>query len=99
MQTELLHVAGSSATGSFAGTSEAAGPSPTAGPAMRVRPSGEGPGRTSANFTSGLGVPTLDGLGPVGGADHTPEEWLDTSSVPARIALLAALIERLGRRR
>ncbi|MCG6498411.1 M20 family metallopeptidase [Kitasatospora sp. A2-31] len=51
-----------------------------------------------ANFLSGLGVPTLDGLGPVGGADHTPEEWLDTSSVPPRIALLAALIERLGRR-
>ncbi|RKE23585.1 M20/M25/M40 family metallo-hydrolase [Streptomyces sp. TLI_171] len=51
-----------------------------------------------ANLTSGLGIPTLDGLGPIGGADHTPEEWLDTASAPARIALLAALIERLGRR-
>ena len=64
---------------------------------LRVRGASTG-GVGDANFTSGLGVPTLDGLGPVGGADHTPEEWLDTSSVPARIALLAALIERLGRR-
>lgn len=50
-----------------------------------------------ANFTAGSGVPTLDGLGPVGGADHTPREWLDTTTVPARVALLAALITRLGR--
>ncbi|MCJ0872686.1 M20 family metallopeptidase [Streptomyces sp. AP-93] len=49
-----------------------------------------------ANFISGLGVPTLDGLGPVGGADHTPEEWLDTSTVPTRVALLASLIADLG---
>lgn len=51
-----------------------------------------------ANLTSGLGIPTLDGLGPVGGADHTPEEWLDTAGAPGRIALLATLVERLGRR-
>ncbi|MEU3460754.1 M20 family metallopeptidase [Streptomyces sp. NPDC006733] len=49
-----------------------------------------------ANLTSGAGTPTLDGLGPVGGADHSPQEWLDTTSVPARVALLAALIARLG---
>ncbi|MFI7005078.1 M20 family metallopeptidase [Streptomyces sp. NPDC050145] len=49
-----------------------------------------------ANTIAGTGVPTLDGLGPVGGADHTPEEWLDVSSVPARVALLARLIADLG---
>lgn len=49
-----------------------------------------------ANLTSGTGTPTLDGLGPVGGADHSPQEWLDTTSVPTRVALLAALIARLG---
>ncbi|MFE2475237.1 M20/M25/M40 family metallo-hydrolase [Streptomyces sp. NPDC059389] len=49
-----------------------------------------------ANFIAGLGVPTLDGLGPVGGADHTPQEWLDASTVPARVALLASLIADLG---
>ncbi|MFD3697948.1 M20/M25/M40 family metallo-hydrolase [Streptomyces sp. NPDC058646] len=49
-----------------------------------------------ANFIAGTGVPTLDGLGPVGGADHTPEEWLDTSTVPVRVALLASLVADLG---
>ncbi|MEU5069532.1 M20 family metallopeptidase [Streptomyces virginiae] len=49
-----------------------------------------------ANFIAGLGVPTLDGLGPVGGADHTPEEWLDTSTVPVRVALLVSLVAELG---
>lgn len=49
-----------------------------------------------ANIIAGVGVPVLDGLGPVGGADHSPEEWLDTTSVPARVALLAALVATLG---
>ncbi|WP_406360000.1 M20 family metallopeptidase [Streptomyces sp. NBC_00715] len=49
-----------------------------------------------ANLIAGTGVPVLDGLGPVGGADHTPGEWLDTASVPQRVALLAALIVSLG---
>ncbi|MEU3794409.1 M20 family metallopeptidase [Streptomyces fructofermentans] len=49
-----------------------------------------------ANLIAGTGVPVLDGLGPVGGSDHTPQEWLDTASVPQRIALLAALITYLG---
>ncbi|MFJ9718503.1 M20 family metallopeptidase [Streptomyces sp. NPDC101213] len=50
-----------------------------------------------ANLITGTGVPTLDGLGPVGGADHTPEEWLDTTSVAQRVAVLAALVAALGR--
>ncbi|MFD9607927.1 M20 family metallopeptidase [Streptomyces sp. NPDC059083] len=50
-----------------------------------------------ANLIAGMGVPTLDGLGPIGGADHTPQEWLDVTSVPQRIAVLAALIASLGR--
>jgi glutamate carboxypeptidase len=49
-----------------------------------------------ANLIAGTGVPTLDGLGPVGGADHTPQEWLDVSTAPERIAVLAALIADLG---
>ncbi|MCX4647705.1 M20 family metallopeptidase [Streptomyces sp. NBC_01446] len=49
-----------------------------------------------ANTIASTGVPTLDGLGPVGGADHTPEEWLDVSTVPARVALLASLLADLG---
>jgi glutamate carboxypeptidase len=50
-----------------------------------------------ANLIAGLGIPTLDGLGPIGGADHTPEEWLDITSVPSRVAILAATVARLGR--
>lgn len=49
-----------------------------------------------ANLIAGTGVPVLDGLGPVGGADHSPQEWLDTASVPERTALLAALVASLG---
>ncbi|MFJ8887719.1 M20 family metallopeptidase [Streptomyces sp. NPDC102402] len=49
-----------------------------------------------ANIIAGVGVPVLDGLGPVGGADHTPEEWLDVTTVPARVALLAGLVASLG---
>ncbi|GGV00262.1 glutamate carboxypeptidase [Streptomyces litmocidini] len=52
-----------------------------------------------ANLIAGTGVPTLDGLGPIGGADHTPKEWLDVTSVPHRIAVLAALVAALGHAR
>jgi glutamate carboxypeptidase len=33
----------------------------------------------------------LDGLGPIGGDDHSPSEWMDVNSVAPRVALLAAL--------
>ncbi|MBK3624569.1 M20 family metallopeptidase [Streptomyces sp. MBT49] len=49
-----------------------------------------------ANLIAGTGVPVLDGLGPVGGADHTPQEWLDTSTVAQRVTLLADLVAFLG---
>jgi glutamate carboxypeptidase len=40
-------------------------------------------------------VPSLDGLGPIGGDDHGPSEWLDLSSVVPRISLLAGILSRL----
>jgi glutamate carboxypeptidase len=52
-------------------------------------------GASDANTTSAAGVPTLDGLGPIGGDDHGPREWLDLSSVVPRICLLAGLLSRL----
>ncbi|MFH0242272.1 M20 family metallopeptidase [Streptomyces sp. HK10] len=55
-------------------------------------------GVADANFAAGAGLPVLDGLGPVGGGDHSPGEWLDLTSVVPRGALLAALISRLGTR-
>jgi glutamate carboxypeptidase len=52
-------------------------------------------GAADANLASAL-VPVLDGLGPIGGGDHSPAEWLDLTSVVPRTTLLAALITRLG---
>ncbi len=52
-------------------------------------------GASDANTTSAAGVPTLDGLGPVGGDDHGPREWIDLRSVVPRIALLAGILSRL----
>ena len=43
-----------------------------------------------------MGVPTLDGLGPVGGDDHSPAEWIQRSSVVPRTTILAALIGSVG---
>jgi glutamate carboxypeptidase len=53
-------------------------------------------GASDANTTSAAGVPTLDGLGPVGGDDHGPKEWVDLTSVVPRVTLLAGLIARAG---
>ena len=54
-------------------------------------------GASDANTTSALGVPTLDGLGPIGGDDDSDREWVDLSSIVPRTALLAGLIARIGR--
>ncbi len=49
-------------------------------------------GTSDANYTSSYGIPTLDGLGPIGGLDHSPDEYLLANSVASRTALLAGLI-------
>jgi glutamate carboxypeptidase len=54
-------------------------------------------GASDANTTAGMGVPTIDGLGPVGGLDHSPGEYLEVDSIVPRTALLAALIAAIGR--
>jgi glutamate carboxypeptidase len=52
-------------------------------------------GASDGNTTSAAGLPTLDGLGPIGGDDHSADEWLDLSSVGPRTTLLATLIARV----
>ncbi len=52
-------------------------------------------GGSDASFASALGVPTLDGLGIVGGGYHTAEEWADPASLPFRAQLLAVTLTRL----
>jgi glutamate carboxypeptidase len=49
-------------------------------------------GASDANTTSGMGVPSLDGLGPIGGNDHSPGEYLDVESVVPRTTMLAGLL-------
>ena len=49
-------------------------------------------GGSDANTTAALGVPSLDGLGPVGGNDHTPLEYIETGSIVPRTTMLAALL-------
>jgi glutamate carboxypeptidase len=54
-------------------------------------------GASDANTTAGLGVATIDGLGPIGGLDHAPGEYLEVDSIVPRTVLLAALIAAIGR--
>jgi len=54
-------------------------------------------GAGDANTTSGMGVPTIDGLGPVGGRDHSPDEYLEVASIVPRTALVAALLLAISR--
>jgi glutamate carboxypeptidase len=50
-------------------------------------------GGSDGNFTAGLGIPTLDGLGGVGDGAHAAHEHILISELPRRAALLAGLIE------
>jgi len=49
-------------------------------------------GGSDGNFTGGLGIPTLDGLGGVGDGAHATHEFVLASELPRRAALLAGLI-------
>ncbi|WP_254185306.1 M20 family metallopeptidase [Nocardioides panacis] len=55
-------------------------------------------GGSDGNFTAALGVPTLDGLGAVGAGAHAEGEYVLTTAMPQRAALLAGLIVELARR-
>jgi len=50
-------------------------------------------GGSDGNFTAGLGIPTLDGLGGVGDGAHAVHEFINIAELPRRAALLAGLIE------
>lgn len=52
-------------------------------------------GGSDGNFTAGVGTPTLDGLGTVGGGSHADEEHALLEWVPERTELLAELIREL----
>jgi glutamate carboxypeptidase len=49
-------------------------------------------GGSDGNFTSALGIPTLDGMGAVGAGAHAPHEHLQRKQLAPRTALLAAML-------
>ncbi|MFH8611441.1 M20 family metallopeptidase [Streptomyces sp. NPDC018029] len=54
-------------------------------------------GASDGNFTAGLGCPTLDGLGAVGGGAHADDEHVVVAELAPRARLLAALVEEVTR--
>ena len=52
-------------------------------------------GGSDGNFTAGVGVPTLDGLGAVGDGAHAEGEYVVVSAMPERAAIVSALVAGL----
>lgn len=52
-------------------------------------------GGSDGNFTTALGIPTLDGLGGVGDGAHALNESIFIAELPRRAALVSGLIESL----
>jgi glutamate carboxypeptidase len=54
-------------------------------------------GAADASLIFAAGVPTLDGLGIVGGGIHTADEYAEIDSIAPRLYLLARLIQEYGK--
>jgi len=52
-------------------------------------------GGSDGNFTAGIGIPTLDGMGGVGEGAHAVHEQIVISELPCRALLLAGMIESI----
>jgi glutamate carboxypeptidase len=50
-------------------------------------------GGSDGNFTAGIGIPTLDGMGGVGEGAHAVHEYIVVPELPRRALLLAGMIE------
>ncbi|MDA3031573.1 MAG: M20 family metallopeptidase [Actinomycetota bacterium] len=67
--------------------------------AQQVSPGIEGfavGGGSDGNFTAAIGVPTLDGLGAVGGGAHADTEHVIVATMPERARLIAGIVEALA---
>lgn len=53
-------------------------------------------GGSDASFTAGVGIPTVDGLGPVGGHQHSDKEYLEINTLSERTLLFANVIQKLS---
>jgi glutamate carboxypeptidase len=54
-------------------------------------------GGSDGNFTAAIGVPTLDGLGAVGGGAHADHEFVLVDTMIDRARLVAAIVAELTR--
>jgi glutamate carboxypeptidase len=52
-------------------------------------------GASDASFVAAEGTPVLDGLGPIGGLDHGPDEYIEVESIVPRTALLAGVMREV----
>ncbi len=52
-------------------------------------------GVSDAAFAAVESIPVLDGLGPIGALDHSPNEYIELNSIVPRTALLAELMIRI----
>lgn len=50
-------------------------------------------GGSDGNFTAAIGVPTLDGLGAVGGGAHADHEYVVVDTMPERARLIAGIVQ------
>ncbi len=58
---------------------------------LEIKASGTG-GASDANFVAPLGIPVLDGLGPVGDGSHSDREYILKDSLAERARLLTAIL-------
>jgi len=63
---------------------------------LKIEDVGSG-GASDANNTAAVGLPTIDGLGAGGGLAHNPGEYIELDYLPTRIALLAGLVQKIGK--
>ncbi len=47
---------------------------------------------SDANQIAQAGTPVIDGMGPIGARDHSPDEYMLKSSLPQRTLLLACIL-------
>jgi glutamate carboxypeptidase len=59
-------------------------------------PTAEVGGGSDGSFTAALGIPTLDGLGAVGGGAHARDEHAVVDEMPRRAEMVARLLDDLA---
>lgn len=53
-------------------------------------------GAADGSLSAGVGTPTLDGFGIVGGGIHTPDEYAEVESIVPRFYLLTRMMMELS---